>query len=1239
MQLESLLPLIGADPALSRAAASTATRLDIPMPRGVVPPALAYLAGSGGPGGPGGFSGSGGPTGPSGNGGPTGSTAAHPLHVAITASGREAEILEGAMRAYLPAEQIAVFPSWETLPHERLSPRSDTVARRLLTLRRLAHPEEFEPLRLLIMPVRALLQPITRGLGDLAPVRLRLREDAPMEEVENALVNAAYTRVDMVERRGQFAVRGGILDVFPPTERHPIRVEFFGDTVDEIRTFSVGDQRSMEEREEIYAPPCREILLTESVRTRARSLISELPGATDMLDKIAAGIAPEGMESLTPVLVDGMDAVVDVLPADARLLIIEPERVDQRAESLIATTEEFLAAAWSAAAAGGTPPVQANAASFASVAATREAALTRGQAWWTLGGFSGNALSGNALPGNVTSTAGTFKNDDAGAAVAAREPRKFLGKVDEALAAIGEQARRGVRQVLVVDGPGLARRYAEQLGELGVPASAVAEVPTHLDSGVVYVVAAPIAEGFVLEGQQLGVYAGADLTGRGGSSTRDMRALPKRRRKNAVDPLSLTPGDFVVHDRHGVGRFVRMEKRAIGGKGGQREYIVLEYAPSRRGGPPDQLWVPTDQLDQVSKYSGGESPSLNKMGGADWEKTKSKARAATRKIAAELIRLYAQRMATPGIAFSPDTPWQRELEDAFAYVETPDQLHTIDEVKADMEKPVPMDRLISGDVGYGKTEIAVRAAFKAVQDGRQVAVLVPTTLLVEQHRETFEERYAGFPVRVAALSRFQNARESEEVIAGLADGTIDVVIGTHRLLTGNVRFKALGLVVIDEEQRFGVEHKETLKQMYPNIDVLSMSATPIPRTLEMAVTGVREMSTLATPPEERHPILTYVGARENRQISAAIRRELLRDGQVFYVHNRVGDMGRVAAQLGELVPEARIAVAHGKMSERDLENVIQNFWEHEIDVLICTTIVETGLDISNANTLIVDNVDKLGLSQLHQLRGRVGRGRERAYAYFLYDPDRALTETSLERLRTIAANTDLGAGTQVAMKDLEIRGAGNMLGGEQSGHIEGVGFDLYVRMVSEAVAKIRGEIPSDDDASSDVRIELPVEAYLPEDYVPSERLRLEIYTKLAASRGEDQREEIRAELRDRYGEIPEVAARLFRIAQLRDLARSAGLEEITQMGRNVRFAPVALPDSRQARLKRLYPGAMLKPAVRVLMVPVPPAQVGGAMSARPGVMGAAQTSARLGTGAPMEGDELLEWVSRLVTAVFISSVG
>ena len=538
-----------------------------------------------------------------------------------------------------------------------------------------------------------------------------------------------------------------------------------------------------------------------------------------------------------------------------------------------------------------------------------------------------------------------------------------------------------------------------------------------------------------------------------------------------------------------------------------------------------------------------------------------------------------------------------------------------------MEKPTPMDRLISGDVGYGKTEIALRAAFKAVQDGKQAAVLVPTTLLVSQHYETFRERYSGFPVRLAQLSRFQSEREAAETVKGLADGTVDVVIGTHRLLTGNVRFKNLGLVVVDEEQRFGVEHKETLKQLYPDVDVLSMSATPIPRTLEMAVTGVREMSTLATPPEERHPVLTYVGPKDNKQVLAAIRRELLRDGQVFYVHNRTGDMARVAAQIGEHVPEARVGVAHGKMSEHQLELVIQAFWDKEIDILVCTTIVETGLDISNANTLIVEDAERFGLSQLHQLRGRVGRGRERAYAYFLYNPDKAMTETALERLRTIAANAELGSGIQVAMRDLEIRGAGNMLGGEQSGHIAGVGFDLYVRMVADAVARMRGEAPEDEDADVDVRIELPVDAYLPEDYVSSERLRLEIYTKIAEAGSEVEREAVRAEMIDRYGKIPPQAERLFRIAGLREMCKEAGLAEVTMMGRNIRLAPVNLPDSRQARLKRLYPGAILKPAVRVALVPAP------------------GDSKRMGESSAVEGDDLLDWVGMLVHSVFVATLG
>ncbi|WP_255306751.1 transcription-repair coupling factor [Actinobaculum suis] len=1236
MDLRPLIAILAQDPVVSEAISSRAKQKNVPMPRGVIAPLVALLTetpdttklgarkrrdeqnqhaertqGGGAQsqrgertqsGSPQGQSGS--PQGQSGSPQSQGGGAQGPensqLQVVVTPTGRGAEELAGALRAYLPEDAVEVFPSWETLPHERLSPRADTVARRILVQRRLARPEEFAPLRVLLMPVRALLQPLTAGLGELAPVRVRLGEQARMEDIEAGLAAAAYTRVDMVERRGEFAVRGGILDVFPPTEAHPLRVEFFGDDVEEIRSFSVADQRSIAEKGSLYAPPCREILLTDAVRERAKQLQAELPGAVDMLEKISEGIPVEGMESLAPALVEKMVPVVETLPPDARIIVAEPETAAQRAESLLQTTEEFMEAAWSAAAAGGPVPVAAQAANFATLEETEAQARKRGQAWWTIAGFTAPENGG----------------------VQARQPRKFLGKVDEAIAEIRRLSKAGWRTVLVTQGAGLGRRLTEQLGEAGAPASFSEDLPARLETGVTHVTTAPIGEGFILTEQHFALLAAADITSRGGSSTRAVRKLPKRR-KTTVDPLSLRPGDFVVHERHGVGKFVRMEKRAIGaGRGNQREYLVLEYAPSKRGQPGDQLWVPTDQLDQISRYAGGESPKLNKMGGADWAKTKQKARAATRQIASELTRLYAQRLATPGHAFSPDTPWQRELEDAFEYVETPDQLHTIEEVKRDMERPAPMDRLISGDVGYGKTEIAVRAAFKAVMDNKQVAVLVPTTLLVDQHRETFEERYSGFPVKVAALSRFQSEKESAQVIAGVRDGTIDVVIGTHRLLTGNVRFKDLGLVVIDEEQRFGVEHKETLKQMYPNVDVLSMSATPIPRTLEMAVTGVREMSTLATPPEERHPILTYVGVFENKQVSAAIRRELLRDGQVFFVHNRVQDLPRVAAKIRDLVPEARIAIAHGQMGERQLEEVIQQFWEHEIDVLLCTTIVETGLDIANANTLIVDNADKMGLSQLHQLRGRVGRGRERAYAYFLYDPDHTLTETALERLRTIASNTDLGAGMQVAMKDLEIRGAGNMLGGQQSGHIEGVGFDLYVRMVSEAVARIRGEAAPEDDAAAEVRIELPVEAYLAEDYVPSERLRLEIYGKIANARDDAQRAEVREEMIDRYGELPEAAERLFTLARLRELARRAGLTEITVAGRNLRFAPVQLPDSKQARLRRLHPRALLKPAIRTLLVPIPDA--GGK---------------KLGQSHLLEGDALIEWVADFIHSIFLASIG
>jgi transcription-repair coupling factor (superfamily II helicase) len=545
-------------------------------------------------------------------------------------------------------------------------------------------------------------------------------------------------------------------------------------------------------------------------------------------------------------------------------------------------------------------------------------------------------------------------------------------------------------------------------------------------------------------------------------------------------------------------------------------------------------------------------------------------------------------MKSRGHAFGPDTAWQHELEEAFAFVETPDQLTTIDEVKRDMEREIPMDRLLAGDVGYGKTEVAVRAAFKAIQDGKQVAMLVPTTLLARQHTDTFEARFAGFPVNVRTLSRFQTAKEVKETLAGLADGSIDMVIGTHRILAESVKFRQLGLIIIDEEQRFGVEHKEKLKEMKTNVDILSMSATPIPRTLEMAITGIREMSTLATPPEERHPILTYIGGYSDKQVAAAIRRELIREGQVFFVHNRVSTIEAVAHQLSQLVPEARIAVAHGQMSEAALEQVVVDFWEKKFDVLVSTTIIETGIDIPNANTLIIDRAENFGLSQLHQIRGRVGRSRERAYAYFFYDPSKPLTETAHDRLATIAQNNELGGGMQIAMKDLEIRGAGNLLGGEQSGHIAGVGFDLYLRMIGEAVSDFKGE---KIEAPAELKLELPVDAHIPSTYVDSERLRLEAYHKLSAASGEKgsraQLDAILAELEDRYGTAPEPVRNLIEVTELRQQANRLGLKDFNVLGLQVKLQPVDLSEAQQVQLTHLFPGTRYLQSAQTLMVPAP----------------------------------------------------
>ena len=1079
----------------------------------------------------------------------------------VTSSSRSAEDLASELREL--HNRVLEFPAWETLPHERLSPRSDTVARRLATLADLAALNNENTI--VVAPIRAVIHRFIADLASQPLQNLEIGSEVDLTTLITNLTELAYTRTDLVEKRGEFAVRGGIVDLFLPLSEHPVRIDFFGDEIEELSYFDVASQRTTTPViGKLAILPCRELLLTSDIRKRAESAKSKYPAALEILDRVAQGISTEGMESLIPILVDETETILQRMPKGTEVVFIDDERIRMRTIDLIATNEEFFEAAWSHAALGAAAPLPVTDATYLSWEGLNEEVARC-------------KLSSRALNpfGSDLDTDATFLDFQA------IDPLR--ADMDRAISTLQSAVDAGFSIIFSAAGQGMAERYAGIFRNADLPVVIVPELRAIPTKSSVHITQSVIAHGFTSQSARILFITERDLTG-SKASAKDGARMPSKR-KQAVDPLELRAGDFVVHEQHGIGRYVEMVQRTIGGI--TREYLVIEYAPAKRGQPGDRVFVPTDTLEQVSKYIGGESPTVHRIGSGEWQKAKGRARKAVKQIAGELIRLYAARTSSPGFAFSPDTPWQRELEDAFSYIETPDQLSTIEEVKRDMEKPYPMDRIICGDVGYGKTEIAIRAAFKAVQDGKQVAVLVPTTLLVQQHEKTFAERYAGFPLRVAGLSRFNSAKESKDILAELAAGSVDVVIGTHRLLSQDVLFKDLGLVVVDEEQRFGVEQKESLKKMRTTVDVLAMSATPIPRTLEMAVTGIREMSTITTPPEERHPILTYVGAAEDAQIRAAIHRELLRDGQVFYIHNRVESIDRAAAKIQELVPEARIRIAHGQMSEGALEDVILAFWNRDFDVLVCTTIVESGLDIANANTLIVERADNFGLSQLHQLRGRVGRGRDRAYAYFLYPPDQPLTEVALDRLKTIATNTDLGAGMRVALKDLEIRGAGNLLGGEQSGHIADVGFDLYMRMVGEAVNDYKTGIIDKEEEAPECKVELPINAHLAENYVPGERLRLDLYRRLADVAKPADVQSIREELLDRFGELPEEANALLAVAQLRALAKSHGIREVVATGKFLRLAPLTLPESRQLRLMRLYPGSIYKAPTRTALITLP----------------------------------------------------
>ena len=1086
----------------------------------------------------------------------------------ITTSTRHAEELSQEISSWIGKDLVVNFPAWETLPHERLSPKADTVTARFKALNKISD----QKVRVIVCSVRALLQPIIANDLNTSIIKIQQGLNLQMQELMNQLIRFGFLRSDLVERRGDFAVRGGILDIFPADQDHPIRIDFFGDEIEELSYFSISDQRSLEKiKVEVSIYPCREMLIDEKLKQKARTLGKDFPEIKDLTEKICEGILFEGMESLAAGLVDDFKSITDYLSPSTQIWLIDEPRIKSRAIDLLQTNNEFLQAAWSTVAWSDSKKIEApiELSNKLKIGGFYELDYIKQQA-------EKKKLSLRTL--NLYSSDPADKELDF-----LDEIESYANKYEKAILDIKSWKKQGYVVVFTAAATGILQRFSEVLNSSEIANQQISEFDQSINNELIWLIKSDIHHGFISSKYKFVLVTDKDLSGQK-SSDKDLARMPSKRRK-AIDPLQLNSGDYVVHEQHGVGRYLELITRTT--NGASREYLVIEYAPSKRGHPADRIFVPTDTLEQVTKYVGGESPTLHKIGGSDWQSSKRKARKAVKQIAAELIRLYAARMSAPGFAFSVDTTWQKELENSFPFVETVDQQATIDEVKRDMEKPNPMDRIVCGDVGYGKTEIAVRAAFKAVQDGKQVAILVPTTLLVQQHFNTFSTRYSGFPIRLAALSRFNTVRESKEIISNLKSGVVDVVIGTHRLLSKDVEFRDLGLLVVDEEQRFGVEHKEELKKARTNVDVLSMSATPIPRTLEMAITGIREMSNITTPPEERHPVLTYVGPYDDKQVSAAIHRELLRDGQVFYIHNRVESIELVSEKIKSLVPGIKIGIAHGQMNEKLLEDVILAFWNREYDLLLCTTIIESGIDIPNANTLIVDRSDLFGLSQLHQLRGRVGRSRERAYAYFLYPTEQPISELAHDRLTTIATNTDLGAGMQVALKDLEIRGAGNLLGGEQSGHIAEVGFDLYMRMVADAVDEFKSGYFEDKPKKQDCKIELPLDAHLPTDYVDSERLRLDIYRRLADAASYEVLTEIEEELVDRFGPLPMPARELIAVASLRLLAKNLEIADISMVGKNLRLSPVALAESGQIKLSRLYPGSIYKNASQTLLVSRP----------------------------------------------------
>jgi transcription-repair coupling factor (superfamily II helicase) len=1027
-------------------------------------------------------------------------------------------------------DAVALLPSLEALLYEDVSPDPRLVGDRLGGLARLNRAER----AIFVGSAPAVFQRCVRPeVLARAVTTLAVGDELDRDGLAARLVELGYEREEMVESPGDFALRGGVIDVYPAGADNPVRIELFGDEVESLRTFDQGTQRSAGTVERVSVLPAREVLLTEEAVAAAiprlreslqsgvellRSQGKEAEAARleergeEIIQAVQQRVYQRGLEYLLPLFHPEPTTVLDYLPAEAVVVVDEPDRLLQQYEQFQRNLTELQL-------------TRVDQGLLLPLPARLHLPLEE----------VGPALARRRVVEMTHFGAAQVEAAVAQMSVECRPMDEYGGDIERMAIDVRRWQKEGAR-VLVATRQ--VDRVAHLLDEAGVGDMVRDEPAMTPRPGQVVLSGRPLNEGFRLPTAAIAAVTDREIFG-----WRRLRR-PIRRRAAEGIPIGsltdLTPGDYVVHINHGVGIYRGLVRR--GQEQAEREYLLVEYAGD------DRLYVPTEQFDRVQKYLGGEEerPQIHRLGGGDWERAKRRARRSARELAGELLQLYGARQRRPGHAFGSDTPWQREVEDAFEYEETPDQLGAVEAVKRDLEAPRPMDRLVCGDVGYGKTEVAMRAAFKVVMDGKQVAVLVPTTVLAQQHHATFNERLGTYPVRIEMLSRFRSRKDQQRVVAGLEAGSVDIVIGTHRLLSKDVKFRDLGLVVTDEEQRFGVRHKEKLKQLRTTVDVLTMTATPIPRTLHMALSGIRDMSLINDPPEGRTAIITRAMAREDGLIREAILRELERGGQVYVVHNRVQSINHVAHHIQRLVPHARVVVGHGQMSERQLERAMLQFYAGEAHILVCTTIIENGLDIPNVNTMIVTDADRLGLAQLYQLRGRVGRSSRQAYAYLMWTPFKQLTEAAEQRIAAVREFSELGSGLKIAMRDLEIRGAGNLLGREQHGFVVSVGLELYMQMLADAVQEAKGEEPV---YRPQVSVDLPVPAYLPQEYAPDLNQRIELYRRLASAPDHESLDELSAEIADRFGRpLPRPVEMLVRLARLKVRCAVGGVQRIAMDG-------------------------------------------------------------------------------------------